>query len=161
MKLTQFFRHLDAHGADLSRWPAGTRIAAERLIAANPDARAAHAQARSFDARLRQHLRKRADPRASAARVLARLDNPLPPQRRPLVPIWWPAALLGSDFAPAWSGCAALAAVALLGFVVGLSGAGSALTPGPYQTVRSASAGTDSDLSMIVFEPDPLSALRP
>jgi hypothetical protein len=160
MTLGRFLRDLDAHGADLSRWPTDARIAAERLLATNAQARAAHAAALKLDELVFRHLQQTANTEASAGRVLARLGRQLPRQRSSLIPSWWPAALLELDFTPAWSRCAALAAVAMLGFMVGLSDVGSALTPAPYPG-RSPSVSSDSDLSTIVFETDPLSSLRP
>ena len=50
MTLARFQHALDAYGADLSRWPQSQRIAAERLMAFDPAAAAAFAQARALDA---------------------------------------------------------------------------------------------------------------
>jgi hypothetical protein len=52
---------------------------------------------------------------------------------------------------------AALAGIAGLGFMVGLSDLN---LPG-VRGMAASSGGTDSDLSMIVFDQDPLSGLRP
>src|SRR6266516_2308146 len=93
-------------------------------------------------------------------RVLARLAAPLPPQRRSLVTRLLPAALLEFDLAPAWPRFAALVAIMVLGFAVGLSDTGMALNKHSASTTISTSTGADSDLSLMLFEPDPLSAMR-
>ena len=80
-------------------------------------------------------------------------------QRRSLK--WWPTALLEFDFAPAWPRFAALAGVAALGFAVGLSDVGMALTKKSASVVVGTATSSDADLSLLVFEPDPLSAMRP
>jgi ferric-dicitrate binding protein FerR (iron transport regulator) len=75
---------------------------------------------------------------ASAERIVRRLESmPLPPQNRPLR--WWPAVLTGRDFAPAWPRLAALAAAAVLGISIGLSGLGTRIAT-DLDLVRVASA---------------------
>jgi hypothetical protein len=158
MRIPEFLRLLDAHGADVSRWPRQYRERAEPLLAASAEARAALASARQLDALLlRGHAVHRDDP--AVARVLHRLEAPLPRQRRSLK--WWPTALLEFDFAPAWPRFAALAGVAALGFAVGLSDVGMALTKKSASVVVGTATSSDADLSLLVFEPDPLSAMRP
>jgi hypothetical protein len=74
----------------------------------------------------------------SAERVIRKLEAaPLPPQKRPLV--WWPAALTGGMFAPAWPRVAALAGAAVLGITIGLSGLGTRIAS-DLDLVRVASA---------------------
>jgi hypothetical protein len=86
----------------------------------------------------------------AAARILAALARPLPPQRRPF---WtnWPAALLNQNFAPAWPRIAALAGCIVLGFLAGVGMDGSRFSP----VIASA------DLRAIAFEPEPLTGLDP
>ena len=86
----------------------------------------------------------------AAARVLARLDGPLPSQRTELGKRL-PAILLDWQFAPAWPRLAALACCAALGFVVGINSSDLLINPG-------ASA---NDLATLAFEPEPLTGLRP
>ena len=76
------------------------------------------------------------------------------------MPRLFPAALLEFDLALAWPRFAALVAIAVLGFAVGLSDTGMALTKKSASAVVGTSAGADSDLSLVLFEPDPLSAMR-
>lgn len=75
----------------------------------------------------------------AARRVVARLQI-LPPQQRPL--LWWPAALMSRDFAPAWPRLAALAAAAVLGVSIGLSSLGMSIA-------------TDLDLVRLAAADDP------
>ncbi|TMJ55443.1 MAG: hypothetical protein E6G84_00520 [Alphaproteobacteria bacterium] len=166
MTLAQFVELLDIHGADPARWPDPSREAAQELLAANADARAVLAGAADFDVLIARHYR-RASPHAGArseeqamVRVLARLEAPLPPQRRGLLPRLLPAALLEFDLAPAWPRFAALVGIAVLGFAVGLSDAGMAVTKKSASAIVGIPASSDSDLSLILFEPDPLSAMR-
>jgi hypothetical protein len=93
-------------------------------------------------------------------RALARLEAPLPPQRRALWPRLLPVALLEFDLAPAWPRFAVLVGIAVLGFAIGLSDAGMALTKKSASAIVGPPASSDSDLSLILFEPDPLSSMR-
>src|SRR5262245_30839954 len=121
MRIAEFQHLLDARGANLSAWPDGSRIAAERLVATDPAARAALAEARQFEDSIGHAMQAPSTSvDAAAARVLAALARDLPPQRR--FALAWPAALLGVDLAPARLRLAALAAVALMGVVWGLVG---------------------------------------
>ena len=127
----------------------------ERLVAADPAARIALERARQIDDLLARHFRhdELAAP-ASAARVLAALaTKPLPRQRGKLLSRW-PDVLLSWDFTPAWPRVAALAGCAVLGFAIGLAGLGPHFEPGATTIVA-------ADLSSIVFEPEPLTGLRP
>src|SRR5436190_5533535 len=94
----------------------------------------------------------------SAARVVSKLAaKPLPRQRRP----WfrnWPSALLNNDFAPAWPRLAALACVALIGCTIGFFGPG---TPAFQRTGWIVAVAQDSDVSGLVFEPEPLTGAKP
>jgi hypothetical protein len=153
MTSAQFRRLLDVHGTDPSRWPADLRSANEARLAADPAARHTLDAAR----RLERSIMRLASPgdeeriEAAAARIMATLAGPLPPQRRPSWARWWPAELLDVDFSPAWRRVAALAAVATLGFAIGLADASLLGKP--------ASGATDDPMST-VFEPDPLPELR-
>jgi hypothetical protein len=77
----------------------------------------------------------------------------LPPQRRAFP--WWPTALMDRDFAPAWARLAALAAAAVLGVSIGLSGIGTRIAT-DLDLVRLAAA---DDPGTNVFDID--SGLRP
>ncbi len=93
---------------------------------------------------LKQHFaREAAD---DGARVIAKLRGPLPQQKRPTL---WPQFLLDWQFRPAWPRMAALAGCAALGFI-----AGSA-------TIDHLAAPAHADLTLIAFEPEPLTGLRP
>jgi hypothetical protein len=162
MRIARFRRLLDAHGADLSRWPRLSVQPARRLIAADPAAARELEIARRLDALIVDYMQ--AGPagtlevrNAMARRTLAALSGSLPPQQRHWLTAWLPPVLLEFDFAPAWPRMAALAGIAGLGFMVGLSDLN---LPGARGLISS-SGGTDSDLSMIVFDQDPLSGLRP
>ena len=95
----------------------------------------------------------------SAARVVSALAlRPLPRQRRS----WsrhWPSALLNNDFAPAWPRLAALACVALVGCTVGFFGPGTRAFQRTGWIVTAQSS--DSDVSGLVFEPEPLTGAKP
>lgn len=104
-----------------------------------------------IDEALRAHFAREAADDASAARVMAKLDGTLPPQKH--ATRWsWPQLLLDWQFAPAWPRMAALATCAALGFIVGSAGVGHL---GKHET------GARSDVSQLVFEPEPLTGLRP
>lgn len=162
MNIGQLQHLLDTHGPEPSAWPPDLRTAAERLIATDPAAADARERALRLEALIAREMAPapRTDDGAALAsesRVLAALAaRPLPPQHRTWR--WWPAELASFDLAPAWPRIAALASVAVLGFALGLAaldtgfGSGRALT-------RTANA--DTDLSAIVFEPEPVTGLRP
>jgi len=160
MSLAQFAELLDAHGADPARWPDPSRASAQVLLATSAGARAALERAAKLDVLVARHCARAGSGRQAEVRVLARLEVPLPPQRRGLLARLLPAALLEFDFAPAWPRFAALAGVAVLGFAVGLSDGGMALTKRSASAIVGTSASSDSDLSLMLFEPDPLSAMR-
>ncbi|SHE96253.1 hypothetical protein SAMN02745157_1326 [Kaistia soli DSM 19436] len=91
---------LDRHGARPASWPAGMRDAAERLIAADPAARATFVAATSVDSAVHAMMQGEAAP--PVRRVHAAYAQPVPSWRR----------LAGF-------GMAALAASLAIGFVVG------------------------------------------
>jgi hypothetical protein len=163
MTLAQFVELLDIHGADPARWPDASRPAAQELLAADADARAVLAGATDLDALIARYCGRaslRADERSeeqAMTRVLARLEAP---QRRGRWPRLLPAVLLEFDLAPAWPRFAALVGIAVLGFAVGLSDTGMAVTKKSASAIIGTPASSDSDLSLILFEPDPLSAMR-
>jgi len=162
MNVMQLQHLLDIHGPEPSAWPANLRSAAERLIAADPAAADARERARQLDALIAREMAAApqaddAASQASASRVMAALAaRSLPPQHRAWR--WWPAELVSFDFAPAWPRIAVLASVGVLGFAFGLAvldtGVGAGLS-----VTRTANA--DTDLSAIVFEPEPVTGLRP
>jgi anti-sigma factor RsiW len=151
MKLDEFRDWLDAHGADLSAWPEAQRAAADRLLADDPAAHAALQEVRELDRLIAASVSGAHD--ASAGRVLARLARPLPPQRRSRLSWAWPAALLDVDLAPARLRIAALAGVAALGVVLGLFG--------PDVTDASVVVASAGEPDLAVFEPEPLTGVRP
>jgi anti-sigma-K factor RskA len=150
IELLQTF--LDRHGADPARWPARDRAAAERLIASDADASALFEEARYLDAALVRHNEAVGPDTAALARITARLNGPLPPQKRP----FWrlPTVLLDWQFAPAWPRMAALACCAVLGFAIGITGLDRRIDD---QSVTASS----TDLSITVFEPEPFPGVRP
>jgi len=156
MTLTRFERLLDVHGADLTRWPQAQRDAAERLLAADLAAAGALARARALDALIAREAPAQDD----VAAVLRGLERqPLPPQRRRFLWRQWPSELLNLDFAPAWPRLAALAGVAALGFVIGLTDLGS--IAGGTNSDEAASIVADNDIGAVVFAPDPLPEVHP
>lgn len=162
MRIAHFRRLLDTHGPDLSRWPVLLIEPARRLISADPAAARELEIARRLDALIVRHMREGdaggVEAReAVARRMLAAVRGALPRQQRHRLTAWLPSVLLEFDFAPAWPRMVALAGVAGLGFMVGLADLN---LPGA-RGVTSAGGGTESDLSMIVFDQDPLSGLRP
>jgi hypothetical protein len=164
MPLARFVELIETHGADPARWPDACREPAQNLLAVDAEARAALVSATSLDALIarycaRASLGAERSEEQAMARVLGRIDA-LPPQRRGLLPRLLPAALLEFDLAPAWPRFAALVGIAVLGFAVGLSDTGMALTKKSASAIIGTPISSDSDLSLILFEPDPLSAMR-
>jgi hypothetical protein len=165
MRIARFRRLLDIHGPDLARWPAPLVEPARKLVATDPMAKRELMISQRLDALIVNCMeRGLAGPAATVKRgdsqmqrTLAALRGPLPPQQRRWLTAWIPAVLLEFDFAPAWPRMAALAGVAGLGFMIGLTDLNLTGTRGP----ASVGSGADSDLSMIVFDQDPLSGLRP
>jgi hypothetical protein len=82
MNRDRFQDLLDAWGADLSEWPAAGRAAAERLIATDPGAAEALAEARRLDRLIRASLAGASDTDSenAAAGILSRLPDQLPAQ---------------------------------------------------------------------------------
>jgi len=144
---------LDRHGADPARWPAHERAKVEGLIAGDPEARRAFEKARRLDAALGRYGDAAAPDNAALARLTAKLNGPLPAQKRP----FWrlPAVLLDWQFAPAWPRMAALACCAVLGFAIGLTGIDRQFDT---QTTTSVSS---SDVSASVFESEPFPGVQP
>jgi hypothetical protein len=143
---------LDGNGADLARWPAVHREAAERLLAEDAGARVDFEAARRLDTALSRVVQIAPEDERIAANVLDRLNGPLPAQDRPF---WrWPAALLDWQFAPAWPRVAALACCAMIGFAIGLAGLDRPFEHSGDMVVAS------RDIGMLVFEPDSLT-VRP
>jgi len=88
MNRDRFQDLLDSRGSDLSAWPDGDRLAAERIIASDPVAAAALEQARRLDGLIRRSLASA--PQSSrediASRILAGLPKSLPAQERQTEP---------------------------------------------------------------------------
>jgi hypothetical protein len=155
------FQHLlDVNGPDFARWPAHLRDDAERLLAADPAARALWERARRFDALVTRLFETTSEQEAveeqiATTRILGELAQ-LPVQKRRT---WWAelsGALLDWDFRPAWPRIAALASVAVLGFAIGLV----ELDVSSSEVPRSL-AVAEPDVGGIVFEPEPLTGSRP
>ena len=156
MTLSRFQRLLDVHGADPAGWPQPERDAAERLLASGAAAAVALEEARALDALIARDASAQAD----ATRVLRTLAaRPLPPQRRRFLWRRWPSELLTLEFAPAWPRLAALAAVAVLGFAIGLTDLGP--ITGSTNSEDLTSIVADNDIGAVVFAPDPLPETRP
>ena len=143
---------LDRHGADPARWPAHERAATERLIASDPRARSVFERARKLDAALSHHVQAVTADEAALARLAARINGPLPRQKRP----FWrlPSVLLDWQFAPAWPRMAALAGCAVIGFAIGISGLDRHID-GQSPSLSS------PDISATVFDPEPFPGMRP
>lgn len=98
---------------------------------------------------LKQHFARSAGgDEASAARVMIGLAGPLPRQKHS----WFkslPQLLLDWQFAPAWPRMAALAGCVALGFIAG------------HVSVNRLAPGVHTDVAQFVFEPEPLTGLRP
>jgi hypothetical protein len=108
-----------------------------------------------LEAALERHFKPPAADDAAVARVLQRLGEPLPPQKKPLWRL--PGILLDWQFAPAWPRVAALACCAAVGFIIGIAGIDRRID-GPVAPFAVASRG---DLGSIVFEPEALTGARP
>jgi hypothetical protein len=161
MRTARLRQLLDAHGPELTQWPADLASAARKLVLRDASAAQELEAAQRLERLLAGHLRSEPNHGGRAlseadtvSRILTAME-PLPPQRRGWLASWWPAELLEFDLAPAWSRMAVLAGIASLGFMVGLT---DASLPGLRFKPAVVSEG---DLSMIVFEPDPLSGMRP
>jgi anti-sigma factor RsiW len=161
MTPSEFQDLLNAHGADPSAWPEALRGRAERLLAADPAARARLAEAQRLDRLIARHMSAPAPSLdAAAGRVLRVLAGELPRQRGwrgHRFALSWPTWLLRFDFAPAPLRIAVLVGVAALGVALGLLGpdVGSAES-------RLAVASARSEISLAaVFEPEPLTGVRP
>ncbi|HEX5509766.1 MAG TPA: hypothetical protein VFX37_14795 [Pseudolabrys sp.] len=91
---------------------------------------------------------------AAVERVLAALARPLPRQRGKLL-TRLPDLLLDWQFAPAWPRVAALACCAALGLMIGFSGIDRSIDG------LSAEAAQAPSFASAVFEPEPLTGIRP
>jgi hypothetical protein len=119
MNFEQFKYYLDAYGANLRRWPAVARAAAQALIVTDQAAAAALAEAAWLDRALDVYAL--ADDPAAARRLVARIaaHAASAPVRR----TGWMGRHLGIgvfDFGALWPRAAALAIVMVLGIVTGM-----------------------------------------
>lgn len=114
MTLERLQTILDAYGADPARWPEAERMAAERLLAAMPEAHVKYEAAARLDTMLDSTTLPKLRPLDTTiltARVVAM------PQRDPLRhPLGWLVHTIGVD-GPAAAGLALAAALA--GFLIG------------------------------------------
>lgn len=158
MNLAQLQQLLDVHGTDASAWPADVRRKAEDFINSDATAAQAYGRTRRLDELMGRvaasDLPHDAALQPSADRVLRALPAQLPPQKRAWR--WWPAELARFDFEPAWTRVAALASVAVVGFALGFAGLDSVIAGGVTRATQA-----DTDLSAIVFDPEPATGLRP
>ena len=138
MRLQRFHRLLDSHGPDLATWPARERAAAGRLLAHDAGARAALAAAE----RLSGLLARLAPPPTEGAR--ARIAGALARLPAQVSPYWWPAPIALWDMLPRWPRAVALASMAALGILVGLTDLDG--TPAP---------ASSADMSALIFDPNP------
>ena len=112
-----------------------------------------------IDKMLARHLKiEKTTDDAIAMRVLASLGaRPLPAQHHTLLK-GWPTLLLNFDFAPAWPRIATLASIGFAGCMVGFFSPGAQIFEKPRTTpVQMA----DADPGYLVFEPEPLTGVRP
>ena len=132
---------IDAYGAEPARWPADERAAALLLLANSAEARAYAHEAEALDAMLnRVPLRPTVtvDPATLAAQITRA------PKHRPAARTSWS---LRPVFGFGWPNVAALAAAAVVGFVVGwtdLNSAASNSRDSSIDAVASMSAADDS-----------------
>ena len=131
---------IDAYGAEPARWPADERAAALLLLANSAEARAYAQDAEALDATLDcAPLRPTVtvDPAALAARIIRA------PNRRPAAPAGWSRRPV---FGFGWPNVAALAAAAIVGFVVGWTDLSSTATNArdSVDAVASLAAADDS-----------------
>lgn len=157
MNVPELTRLTDTHGTDMTAWPASRRRAAERLLTTDPAAAAAFARARKLDALLRRAAE--AANQSSLRPKAGAFGRALPTQKHRWLGRWWPAEFLDLDFGPAWSRLAALAAVAALGFAIGLTDIVPSLTV--QLTANEPSLNSAVDLGAMVIEADPLPGVRP
>ena len=92
MTLAQFIRHLERHGASLSRWPQARRGQAQALLTANPVAASAYEKARRLESYLARH-----DPASGStfeiddlrvSRLIAGVEARMGAQVSPRVLLW-------------------------------------------------------------------------
>jgi hypothetical protein len=102
-----------------------------------------------IDDALSCYFRREAD-NASVMRVMAKLDRPLPRQKRVAR---WPQLLLDWQLDLAWPRLAALACCAALGFAVGAASLDR--LGGPFTTT------VDNDFASVVSEPEAVTGLQP
>lgn len=154
MRIARFRQLLEAKGPDLSGWPAPWADAARQLVATDATAARELDTARRLERLIIRHLNQPEGDAGDADAIVRRLGTALPPQRSHWFAAWLPLELLSFDFSPSWPRVAALAAVAGLGFVFGLTDLGLVGT-------RGTSISADTHLSVIVFEAEPLPGLSP
>jgi hypothetical protein len=155
MTLAQLERLLETHGAAPERWPPAERAAAERLLATNAGAQRLLSAARRLDQAIAAAMRSETSD-ADVERLVGAFARPLPPQRHGVLARWWPAALVGADFAPAWPRVAVLACVAALGFAVGLTNVSARLAADLSPRFAALAPG---DVSTNVFDTDAITGL--
>jgi hypothetical protein len=116
---------------------------------------------RRLDALIAREFAAGPEPRddALAAHVLAAIESrPLPPQRDARLWRWWPLALLDLELRPAWPRVAALASAGALGVAIGLFGADASMFKRHWSAAASVA---ETDLAALVFDPEPVTGVRP
>ena len=127
MALDRFRDLLDAYGADPHRWPTDRRAAAEALVAASVEARAARDEAAALDRMLDLAPAPAPSPELMA-RVLAAAPRGAHARRRGwLTRLFAGLDPAGTPFRPAGALAAALILGVLTGFVMGSDGATGSL----------------------------------
>ncbi|MFG1399381.1 hypothetical protein [Roseixanthobacter pseudopolyaromaticivorans] len=152
------FEHLlVAHGADISLWPAPARRRALDLMARDGSVAVLLASHAALDTRLARDVAAGpvAQDVAAGGRIATRLAAlPLPKQDARAPVRWLPSWLLALDLRPAWPSIAALAGMAVLGFLAGFN----VVNPTLFDQAMAVGAHpqVSADLSTIVFEPGPV-----
>ncbi|HTI87682.1 MAG TPA: hypothetical protein VL966_13840 [Alphaproteobacteria bacterium] len=134
MSLARLEQLVAAYGADPERWPEAERGPALALVERSAEARARVAEARRLDRAL-DAARVTVD-ELSLARVTAKIQRRLSEPRA--TGGGWLSFLAGA-IGPTWSRGAALASVALLGILVGLSSDPSLMDNGAVDGIASLS----------------------
>jgi hypothetical protein len=135
MSLARLEQVVAAYGADPQRWPETERDAARALVERSAEARARVAEARRLDRALDAAIVTVDE--LSLARVTAKIRRGLAEPRAASGGSWL-SFLLGA-VAPTWPRGAALASVAVLGILVGLSSDPSLFDDGTVDSVASIS----------------------
>jgi ferric-dicitrate binding protein FerR (iron transport regulator) len=133
MNAERFEQLVDAYGARPERWPADERAAAERWLAASPEAAARLAEARALDAALDAWT---LPPASAALSQKVAATAPMPRLVRRPASIWWAGV--------------GLVAACAMGMIVGANLADIGFTPASATAESTGAMLTSSD-SLSVF----------